>query len=84
VLAAQAVVLAGVTFVTGLVAATATAAVVVVLLGQRVLRGNGVYVHPAPFSTELRLIAGTAALLAIAALLAPSAWARSCGAASLR
>jgi hypothetical protein len=65
VLAAKAVVLAGLTFGAGLIA-TAT----VVLLGRRVLRANGVYVHPATFSTELRLIFGTAALLAVAALLA--------------
>jgi ABC-type transport system involved in multi-copper enzyme maturation permease subunit len=65
VLAAKAVVVGAVTFVTGLVAAA-----VVVVFGQRVLRGNGVYVHPASTSTELRVIAGTAALLAVAAILA--------------
>jgi hypothetical protein len=42
----------------------------VVTLGQRILRGNGVYVHRAATSTELRVIAGTAALLAVAAILA--------------
>lgn len=65
VLAAKAVVVGTVTFTTGLVAAA-----VVVVFGQRVLRGNGVYVHPASTSTELRVIAGTAALLAVAAVLA--------------
>ena len=65
VLAAKAVVVGAVTFVTGLVAAA-----VVVVFGQRVLRDNGVYVHPASTPTEVRVIAGTAALLAVAAVLA--------------
>src|SRR5205823_126803 len=46
------------------------AAGVAVPLGQRVLRHNGVYVHPATALTELRVVAGTAALLAVAAVLA--------------
>jgi hypothetical protein len=41
-----------------------------VTLGQRVLRGNGVYVHAASTATELRVIVGTGALLAVAAVLA--------------
>jgi ABC-type transport system involved in multi-copper enzyme maturation permease subunit len=65
VLAAKAIVIGSVTFATGLAAAT-----VVVTLGQRVLRDSGVYVHPATTLTELRLVAGTAALLAVAAVLA--------------
>jgi len=65
VLAAKAVVVAAVTFVTGVVSAA-----VVVTLGQRVLRDAGVYVHAASTATELRLIAGTGALLAAAAVLA--------------
>lgn len=65
VLAAKAVVLGAVTFVTGLVAAG-----VVVVAGQRVLRANGVYVHPASAFTELRVVVGTAALLALGAVLA--------------
>jgi regulation of enolase protein 1 (concanavalin A-like superfamily) len=65
VLAAKAVVVATVTFLTGVVAAA-----VVVTLGQRVLRGNGVYVHAASTATELRVIVGTGALLAVAAVLA--------------
>jgi ABC-type transport system involved in multi-copper enzyme maturation permease subunit len=65
VLAAKALVVAAVTFVTGVVAAA-----VVVTLGQRMLRGSGVYVHPAGAATELRVIAGTGALLAVAAVLA--------------
>jgi ABC-type transport system involved in multi-copper enzyme maturation permease subunit/regulation of enolase protein 1 (concanavalin A-like superfamily) len=64
-LAAKAVVLGGVTFVAGLVAAT-----VVVVLGRRVLRDNGVYVHPATTATELRVVIGTAVLLAVCAVLA--------------
>jgi ABC-type transport system involved in multi-copper enzyme maturation permease subunit len=65
VLAAKAIVIGAVTYVTGLVAAA-----VVVILGRRVLRAGGVYVHPASTATELRVIAGTAALLAVAAVLA--------------
>jgi ABC-type transport system involved in multi-copper enzyme maturation permease subunit len=65
VLAAKAVVLGAAASLTGLVAAA-----VVVTAGQRILRGNGVYVHPATTLTELRLVAGTAALLAVAAVLA--------------
>ncbi|MEN3306216.1 MAG: hypothetical protein V7603_2418 [Micromonosporaceae bacterium] len=65
VLAAKALVLGAVTALAGLAAAA-----VVVTFGQRILRGNGVYVHPATALTEVRLIAGTAALLAVAAVLA--------------
>jgi len=65
VLAAKAIVLGAVAFLTALVAAT-----VVVAVGQRVLRDNGVYVHPATIGTEIRVIAGTAALLAGTAVLA--------------
>jgi hypothetical protein len=64
-LAAKALVLGAVTFVSGLVAAA-----IVVTLGQRVLRGNGVYVHPATTATELRVVVGTATLLAVCAVLA--------------
>ncbi|MGP7996385.1 MAG: ABC transporter permease subunit [Streptosporangiaceae bacterium] len=64
VLAAKAVVIAAVTFVAGLIAAA-----VVVALGVRVLRGSGVYVWPVTAATELRVISGTAALLAVAAVL---------------
>lgn len=65
VLAAKAVVLGGVTFVAGLVAAA-----VVVVAGQEVLRGNGVYVHAASWATQARMVVGTAAVLAVAAVLA--------------
>jgi len=64
-LAAKAVVLGAVTFVTGLAAAG-----VVVTFGPDVLRDNGVYVHPVSTATELRVIAGTAALLALCTVLA--------------
>lgn len=64
-LAAKALVVAAVTFVTGVVAAA-----VVVTVGQRLLRSSGVYVHPVSTATELRVIAGTGALLAVAAVLA--------------
>ena len=65
VLAAKAVVVGAVTFVAGLAGAT-----LVVALGQRILRGNGVYVFPATALTEVRLVVGTAALLAVTAVLA--------------
>ena len=64
VLAAKAAVVGGVTFVVGLVTAA-----VVVTVGQHVLRANGVYVHAATTATQLRLVAGTAALLAVGAVL---------------
>ncbi|WP_238016242.1 ABC transporter permease subunit [Dactylosporangium sp. AC04546] len=64
-LAAKATVVGGVTFVAGLIAAA-----VVVSLGQQVLRDNGVYLHPASTATEARVVVGTAALLAVAAVLA--------------
>lgn len=65
ILVAKAVVIGAVTYLTGLVAAA-----VMVTLGPPILRGNGVYVHPATTSTQLRVVAGTAALLAVAAVLA--------------
>jgi ABC-type transport system involved in multi-copper enzyme maturation permease subunit len=65
VLAAKAVVIGSVTFVTGLVAA----AVSVALIAQ-IERGKGLYVFPVSAMTELRVVAGTAALLAVAAVLA--------------
>jgi hypothetical protein len=68
VLAAKAIVIGSVTSVVGLAAAA-----VVVTLGQRVLRGNGVYVHAVPSLTELRVVAGTAALFALAVSAAAAA-----------
>ncbi len=65
VLAAKAVVIGSVTFVTGLLATA-----VAVPLSERVLRANGAQIRPVGTLTELRVIAGTAALLAAAAVLA--------------
>jgi ABC-type transport system involved in multi-copper enzyme maturation permease subunit/regulation of enolase protein 1 (concanavalin A-like superfamily) len=68
VLAAKAIVLGSVSFVTGIAGAA-----IVVEVGQRVLRGNGVYVFPSSGLTEVRLIAGTGALMAVTAVLALAA-----------
>jgi hypothetical protein len=65
VLAAKAVVVGATAFAAGLVAAA-----VVVEAGQGVLRASGVYVHPASTPTELRMVIGTAVLLAVAAVMA--------------
>jgi ABC-type transport system involved in multi-copper enzyme maturation permease subunit len=65
VLAAKAIVIGTVTFVAGLAAAA-----VAVPLGERILRHNGGFIAPVPPLTELRLMAGTAALLAVAAVFA--------------
>ncbi len=65
VLAAKALVIGSVTFVIGL-----AAAMIAVPLGERLLRANGNYVLPVSTLTEVRVIAGTAALLAVAAVLA--------------
>jgi hypothetical protein len=65
VLAAKAVVIAAVAFAAGLVSAA-----VVVIEGQRLLRDRGVYVWPVTALTEARVIVGTAAVLAVAAVIA--------------
>jgi ABC-type transport system involved in multi-copper enzyme maturation permease subunit len=65
VLAAKAVVIGSVTFVAGLLA-TALA----VPLAERILRANGNHIFPVTPLTELRVMVGTAALLAVAAVLA--------------
>ncbi len=65
VLAAKAVIIGVVTFGAGLVSAA-----IAVVLGQRVLRGNGAYVYPASALTQVRVIVGTAAVLAVAAVIA--------------
>jgi hypothetical protein len=65
VLAAKAVVLGAVAFLTGLVAAA-----VVLPLGTKVLRANGNNVLPVSALTELRVIVGVAALVSVAAVLA--------------
>ncbi|WP_214327484.1 ABC transporter permease subunit [Nonomuraea sediminis] len=62
-LAAKALVIAAVTFVAGL-AATAGSAV----LGTRILRANGNYVLPVSMLTEVRVVAGVAAFLALVAV----------------
>jgi ABC-type transport system involved in multi-copper enzyme maturation permease subunit len=64
VLAAKAVVIASVTFVAGLVAA-----VIAVVIGVRLARDQGIYVFPVSWLTWARVVAGTAALLAVAAVL---------------
>jgi ABC-2 family transporter protein len=64
VLAAKVVVVGTAVFAGGL-----PAAAVVVTVGRRVLRSRGVYVHPVPLPTEVRIVVGTAALLAVAAVL---------------
>ena len=65
VLAAKTVVIGSVTFVTGLVAAAVSVAVV-----AKLERDKGLYLFPVPTLTEVRVVAGTAALLAVAAVLA--------------
>ncbi|MFB4297626.1 ABC transporter permease subunit [Actinomadura sp. NTSP31] len=65
VLAAKAVVIGSVTFAAGLAGSVAA-----VLLGERLLRSNGAFVLPVGTLTEIRAVAGTAALLAVAAVLA--------------
>ncbi|GAB2807869.1 hypothetical protein GCM10027176_11120 [Actinoallomurus bryophytorum] len=65
ILVAKAAVIGAVTFVTGLAAAA-----IVVAFGPGILRANGVYVHAATTFTEVRVVVGTAALLAVAAVLA--------------
>ncbi|MEV2266888.1 ABC transporter permease subunit [Nonomuraea africana] len=65
VLAAKAVVIAAVTFVAGLAAAA-----VVVPVASRILRANGNVILPVSSLTELRVVVGFAALLAVGAVLA--------------
>jgi ABC-type transport system involved in multi-copper enzyme maturation permease subunit len=64
-LAAKAVVIAAVSFVTGLIAATLAVAV-----GTRILAGTGVPLWPVPTLSLARMLVGTGALLAVAAVLA--------------
>jgi ABC-type transport system involved in multi-copper enzyme maturation permease subunit len=64
VLAAKAIVLSAVTFAAGL-----AGAVLAVPLGERLAGANGVYLFPVTFATQLRVEAGTAALLAAASIL---------------
>ncbi|WP_436532528.1 ABC transporter permease subunit [Actinoplanes sp. HUAS TT8] len=65
VLAAKATVIGAGTFVIGVIAAT-----IVVVLGQRILRANGVALMHSSTLTEVRIVAGTGVLLAVSAVLA--------------
>jgi ABC-type transport system involved in multi-copper enzyme maturation permease subunit len=65
VLAAKAVVIGAVTFVTGLLAA-----VILVVFGTRLSSAQGLYVLPVSWLTWVRVVAGTAALLAVASIFA--------------
>ena len=65
VLAAKAIVIASVTFAAGLIAA-----VIAVLVGVRLSHDQGTYVFPVSWLTWVRVVAGTAGLLAVATVLA--------------
>jgi hypothetical protein len=65
VLAAKAVVIAAVTFAAGLVATA-----IAVPLGEHLLSENGSPIYPTSEFTEARIVVGTAALLAVSAVLA--------------
>jgi ABC-type transport system involved in multi-copper enzyme maturation permease subunit len=65
VLAAKAIVIAAASFAAGLVAAA-----IAIPLNSHVLRANGNYLYPANLLTVARIAAGTAGLLAVAAVLA--------------
>jgi ABC-type transport system involved in multi-copper enzyme maturation permease subunit len=65
ILAAKAIIIGTITFAAGLAGSA-----VAVLLGERMLRGSGFYIFPVGGLTQVRVIAGTAALLAVAAVLA--------------
>jgi ABC-type transport system involved in multi-copper enzyme maturation permease subunit len=65
VLVAKAAVIGPVTFTVGL-----PAALIAVTVGVRLSRDQGSYVLPVPWPTEVRVIVGTAALLAVTAVLA--------------
>jgi ABC-type transport system involved in multi-copper enzyme maturation permease subunit len=65
VLAAKAIVIAAVSFAAGLVAAA-----IAIPLNSHVLRANGNYLYPATLLTQARMVAGTAGILAVAAVLA--------------
>jgi hypothetical protein len=65
VLAAKATVIGAITFVLGLAAASTA-----IGIGQRIARANGEELNPVDALTEMRVVIGTAALLAVAAVLA--------------
>jgi ABC-type transport system involved in multi-copper enzyme maturation permease subunit len=67
VLAAKAIVIAGASFVVGLVAFTADLAV-----GESVLRSHGEYIYPISVLTQMRMVVGLSLVLAIGAVLALS------------
>ena len=82
VLAAKAIVIGAVTFAAGLAAAAIT-----IPIGLHVLHSNGSPIDPVSASAALQVIAGTAALLALAAVLALAVGTvarRSAGAVGLR
>lgn len=68
VLAAKAVVMGAAAFVVG-----GAAAALAVVVGGRLLDAKGVYVQPVGTATQLRVIVGTAVLLAVASVLALAA-----------
>jgi ABC-type transport system involved in multi-copper enzyme maturation permease subunit len=63
VLAAKAIVIGSAAFVAGLAAAAGA-----VLIGTDIAHSNGTDLYAEPWPTELRIIAGTAALIAVAAI----------------
>ncbi len=65
VLAAKAMVIGSVAFIAGLAGCTAA-----VLLGERLLRSSGNFILPVSALTQVRAVAGTAAVFALAAVLA--------------
>jgi hypothetical protein len=65
VLAAKAIIIGAVTFVTGLIGAA-----IAIPISEHFLRVNGNFINPITGLTEVRVVAGTAALLAIGAVLA--------------
>jgi hypothetical protein len=65
VLVAKAIVLGGATFVAGLLGSA-----VAVPVGERLARAHGIYLYPVTPLAQLRVEAGTAILLAVAAVLA--------------
>jgi ABC-type transport system involved in multi-copper enzyme maturation permease subunit len=64
VLAAKAIVIGSAAFVVGLAAAAVT-----VIVGTDIAHGSGTSLFPEPWPTELRIIVGTAALVAVTAIL---------------
>ena len=65
ILAAKAIVVGAAGFVVALPAAFAA-----VLIGEPLARSRGIFIYPVSALTEVRVVAGTAALLAVAAVLA--------------